>query len=288
MMVATNWGQKLAQEYSLRFDYVYNSERGQPASPAPISALLNRTLLRRDEEIPVQIWSKPLRFYPGMELVDFRFRGAGGVASLRFICAMPEAVHSISIPVIALGGKQDGIHLLNSAIMRDTGKPLLDPSCDDGTLEDYLRFIAEHTATDDGVFFIAEDVADFSHDPEADEIASPEAEFRWVAQKRAESSGQAGGSEPSPFIAPDDVYEMLFPVTKVAADEDSASFSAVLIYADRLFHVGMHIGRAGDIQIETEIPRFDEMPLPVTAVRDTRNNREVLLSICGLPAGEIR
>lgn len=282
---------------------------GKPAPATPIRDILRKHLLGTSTAESVEIWARPLRFYPHRELVEFRLTTDTETFPLRFVCvdrAYWDVTPTIAVP---LTEKSPPIHEINAFVSRGAAnKVFIDVAATDGSVEDYIKFFCAHVGSDDGYFQIVESVDDFlphSDDgpPKASTIYrdSGEAVFIWLnaaaaggaagggeqeAKLDAATGGVAGGDEQgTKLVSLDTLRPMLLPLTRVATpakeDENSAVFAAALIYADVFFNAVFRVFRNGTVDMVNDVARFDNRPLSLMAVRDPRRALTMLRSAVG-------
>jgi hypothetical protein len=266
---------------------------GEPAPATPIRDVLRKHLLGTSTAGSVEIWARPLRFYPHRELVEFRLTTDTETFPLRFVCvdrAYWDVTPTIAVP---LTEKSPPIHEINAFVSRGAAsKVFIDVAATDGSVEDYIKFFCAHVGSDDGYFQIVESVDDFlphsdDRPPKASTIYrdSGEAVFIWL--NAAAAGGVAGGDEQgTKLVSLDTLRPVLLPLTRVATpangkDEDSAVFAAALIYADVFFNAVFRVFRNGTVDMVNDVARFDNRPLSLMAVRDPRRALTMLKSAVG-------
>lgn len=174
---------------------------GDPAPATPIRDVLRKYLLGTSTAGSVEIWARPLRFYPHRELVEFRLTTDTETFPLRFVCVDRtywDVTPTIAVP---LTEKSPPIHEINAFVSRGAvNKVFIDVAAADGSVEDYIKFFCAHVGSDDGYFQIVESVDDFlphsdDRPPKARTIYrdSGEAVFIWL--NVAAAGGVAGGGE---------------------------------------------------------------------------------------------
>jgi hypothetical protein len=283
---------------------------GEPAPATPIRDVLRKHLLGTSTAGSVEIWARPLRFYPHRELVEFRLTTDTETFPLRFVCvdrAYWDVTPTIAVP---LTEKSPPIHEINAFVSRGAAsKVFIDVAATDGSVEDYIKFFCAHVGSDDGYFQIVESVDDFlphsdDRPPEASTIYrdSGEAVFIWLnaaaaggvagggeqgTKPAAAAGGAAGdGEQGTKLVSLDTLRPVLLPLTRVATpangkDEDSPVFAAALIYADVFFNAVFRVFRNGTVDMVNDVARFDNRPLSLMAVRDPRRALTMLKSAVG-------
>jgi hypothetical protein len=277
----------------------FQIKTGKRAPPTPVRDVLRKLLLGTSTDGSVEIWARPLRFYPHRELVEFRFTTATGVFPLRFVC-VDRAYWDVT-PVIAVPMTRSSppIHEINAFQSRAAADlQFLDVAATDGRVEDYIKFFCAHVGSEDGYFQVVENRKDFLQQtgdelPDADAIYGPngEAVFIWLNDSAVKAITGSEGQEPESKSKPvslDTLMPMITPITRVGRaaegeDEDDASafFAATLIHADVFYDAVLRVSGSGMVEMMNDIARFDSRPLPLMAVRDPRRAQEMLRRAVG-------
>lgn len=284
---------------------------GKPAPPTPVRDILLKLLLGTSTADSVEIWARPLRFYPHRELVEFRFSTAKGKFPLRFVCL--DRMHWDATPVIAvpLTRSSQPIHTINAFVARNARRHFLDVTATDGRVEDYIKFFCSHVGSEDGYFQIVESCKDFlqrSGDelPDANAIYGPngEAVFIWLSDDAVKGVTGSEQQQPEPTPEPkstpeskpkpkpvslDTLMPMILPVTRIGRavdgeekdkdkdkDKDTAFFAATVIQADVFFNAVFEVSRDGMVDMVGDFAKFDSRPLSLMAVRDPRRAQRML------------
>jgi hypothetical protein len=281
---------------------------GKPAPKTPLRDVLRKHLLGTSTAGSVEIWARPLRFYPHRELVEFRLTTDTETFPLRFVCVDRAYWDATPIIAVPLTEKSPPIHEVNAFVSRGAADEVfIDVAATDGSVEDYIKFFCAHVGSDDGYFQIVESADDFlphSDDgpPKASTIyRSSEAVFIWLnaaaaggaagggeqGTKPAAAAGDAAGGDKkgTKLVTLDTLKPMLLPLTRAATpakeDENSAVFAASLIYADVFFNAVFRVFQNGTVDMVNDVARFDNRPLSLMAVRDPRRALTVLRSAVG-------